>query len=201
MPLWLLTVGACSADAGDADRGAGDVSDANTAAAPASVACADPRPTAGPGSQVVAVYFACGAAVPGQLHAAYRLVPTAADPIGAALAEMLRGPTDEERALGYRSLFSDRTSGMLNGVERSTGGDTLTIDFADFRDALAESPVPSSFLPGGVMADITWTVFRQFPDVQALRFTFDGDERAFWSWLAGEPAEPRVFTRADWEQV
>lgn len=45
------------------------------------------------------------------------------------------------------------------------------------------------------------TIFAQFPDVNALRISFEGDERAFWSWLAGEQRESEVFTRMDWEQV
>jgi len=27
------------------------------------------------------------------------------------------------------------------------------------------------------------------------------DERAFWSWLAGEQHEPKIFIRTDWEQI
>lgn len=163
--------------------------------------CADPRPEERPGTRVVTVYFACTGDVPGQLYPAYRAVPEDAEAVQAALEEMLAGPDEAERSLGYQSLFSDRTAGMLHGVTRSATGDTLTIDFADFRAALRDSPNPTSFVPGGVMADITWTVFQQFPDVRALRFAFDGDEGAFWSWLSARSGEPQVFTRTDWEQV
>ena len=90
---------------------------------------------------------------------------------------------------------------MLRGVSRSAGGDTVTIDFSDFRDELRQSPIPASFGPGGIMADVTWSLFRQFSDVQALRFAFDGSEEAFWSWIVGESAEPQAYTRDDWEKV
>jgi hypothetical protein len=130
-------------------------------------------------------------------------VPGDADPVQAALEEMLKGPTEDEYLRGYRSHFSERSAGMLRGITRNSSCDVLTLDFADFRNLFGENKVPSptSFGPGGVMADITWTVFKQFPDVQALRFAFNGDEGVFWSWLAGAPCEPEVFTRNDWEQI
>ncbi|MGI5840037.1 MAG: GerMN domain-containing protein [bacterium] len=149
------------------------------------------------------VYFTNTEEAPGGLYPVIRNVPQEADPVQAAVAEMLRGPTPEEYAAGCRSLFSERTTGMLNGITRSPDGATLTLDFADFREMLDISGTTpaTSFGPGGVMADITWAVFKQFPTVQGLRFAFDGDEEAFWTWLAGETSEPDVFTRTDWEQV
>lgn len=163
--------------------------------------CEEPRPAEQPGTRVIAIYYACDGPVPGQLYAVYRRVPEGADPVHAAIEQLLRGPTEEERRRGFWSLFSSETAGMLRGISRNAGGDTVTINFADFRDALRESPIPASFGPGGVMAEITWTIFRQFPQVQALRFAFDGSEEAFWSWLGGASAKPQAFTRADWERV
>ncbi len=199
----LALVGACQPDRRDAGNTAPAAADGaqETTAVQESVRCTPPAPAEEVGTRVVSVYFACDGGIPGQLYPVHRPVPESADPVQAALEEMLRGPTDAERARGFRSLFSEATAGMLHGVTRSPEGDTLAIDFADFRGALREGPTPASFLPGGVMADITWTVFQQFPEVRALRFAFDGSERAFWSWVAGEPSEPRVFTREDWERV
>jgi hypothetical protein len=198
-----IVIAACQptpeADTASAPAGAGDSVRGDTIGAVSGSSA--PRPDVEPGVQVVAVYFTCEAPVPGQLYPVYRQVPEGADPVRVAVEYVLRGPTAEERSHGFRSLFSDRTAGMLRGIERSADGVTLRIDFADFRPALQENTIPASFGAGGVMADITWTVFQQFPDVQALRFAFEGDERAFWSWVAGEPSAPQVFTRRDWEQV
>lgn len=153
--------------------------------------------------QVVEVYYVCSEEAPGGLYPVSRKVPKDADPVQAALEEMLCGPTKEEQLKGYRSHFSKLTAGMLRSVTRSGDGKTIAIDFADFCDFLGENgiPRPTSFGPGGMMADITWTVFNQFPDVQALRFAFEGDEDEFWSWLERKPAKAQVFTRADWEQI
>lgn len=154
-------------------------------------------------AQVVNVYFACSKKEPGGLYPVDREVRRDEDPVKAALEEMLKGPSEEEKKLGYMSRFSAQTAGMLNNIKRSEDGETLIIDFADFRKLFDRSKVPSptSFGPGGIMADITWTIFKQFPDVNALRFSFEGDESAFWSWLAGEQHEPETFTRTDWENI
>ena len=173
--------------------------------APGGISCASPRQHRTPenrrtGVRFVAVYFACEApeAIPGQLYPANRPVSTTADPVEAALRELVRGPSREERDRGYRSLFSPQTAGVLRAVSRSARGDTITVDFAGISERIPDVPGAKSFLPPGIMAEITWTVFGQFPEVQALRFRLDGRERAFWKWLGGEP---RPFTRRDWEQV
>lgn len=154
-------------------------------------------------TQVLNVYYTCTEQAPGGLYPVDRIVPEKVDAIQAALEEMLKGPSEEEKKLGFRSHFSEQTAGMLKSVERIKDGKTIIINFADFRNRIDRSTVPSSvsFGPGGIMADITWTIFKQFPDVDALRFSFEGDESAFWSWLTGQQHAPKVFTRTDWEQV
>lgn len=69
---------------------------------------------------------------------------------------VLKGPSEEERARGYRSYFSEQTSGMLRSIKRSNDGETVTIDFADFRNMVDKNKIPSptSFGAGGIMSDI-----------------------------------------------
>jgi hypothetical protein len=174
---------------------------ARTRSASTDTACVVVEPATTAGSRVVWVNFACvsPAAVPGQLYRAYRRVHASADPVEAALRELVRGPSQQEEAIGLSSFFSERTADALQRVTHSSRGDTVTIDFtADLAGRLPPSPEVKSFLPPGIMAELTGTVFAQFPKVQAIRFRFDGSERAFWQWLSGEP---RAFTRRDWEQV
>ena len=102
----------------------------------------------------------------------------------------------EERERGLRSSFGPWTDNALLDVQRR--GDTVHIDLVEFPRAILDDPGAKSFLPPGLMADITWTMFRQFPDVAAIRLSFAGSEQAFWSWLGGPV---RAFTRRDWERV
>ena len=163
-----------------------------------SAACVSPHPAAHPDSQVVAVYFPCAHGNPGQLYPAFRHVAVDRPAIEAALAELLRGPTPEERAVGLHSLFGPGTADALRSVVLSAQGDTVMVDLEPLAGRLPANSAAKSFLPPGVMAELTWTIFAQFADVEAARFAFDGSEASFWRWLDGPP---RVFTRSDWEQI
>lgn len=158
-------------------------------------------PATEPPRQEVIVYRACDSAEPGALMPLRREVPADLDPVAAAIGELLRGVNDEERARGCSSFFSPRTADALRSVERSEGGDTVLVDFRDFSPAIPDAPGATSFAPPGVMAELTWTIFQQFPDIDAVHFSFDGDERAFWTWLGDEATEPQAFTRRMWEEV
>lgn len=150
--------------------------------------------------QEVITYRACSSAPPGALMPLPRDVPTEQDPLTSAVMELVKGVNDRESALGCTSFFSTETQNALRGIRRTESGDTVLVDFRDFARALGDSAGVKSFLPPGIMAELTWTIF-QFDDVNAIRFSFDGSESAFWQWLAGPDAAPEVFTRADWEQI
>jgi hypothetical protein len=149
------------------------------------------------------VYFACDQGSPGMLYPVYRSVPDSRDALVAAMGELVRGPTAAESSAGFRSYFSPATHNILRSARRSADGDTLVLDFADWRRILPDRPDVRSFLPPGVLADLTWTVFKHEPDrVSAVRFSVEGDEAAFWRWVAPDApvTRPRAFTRSDWER-
>lgn len=151
--------------------------------------------------QEVFVYRACELGAPGELIALPREVPGDLEPTTAAIRELVRGVNEEERARGCRSFFSSDTENALRAVHHSEEGDTVHVDFRDFSEAIPDVSGAKSFLPPGVMAELTWTIFRQFPGIEAIRFSFDGDERAFWSWVGDEGTEPQVFSRSMWERL
>ena len=152
-------------------------------------------------SQEVFAYRACETAAPGALVPLPRTVAAGRDRAAAAVRELVRGVNEEERRRGCTSVFSSRTEHAVRNVYRSAGGDTLTVDFHDFTAAIPDVPGARSFLPPGVLAELTWTIFQQFPDIEAVRFSFDGDERAFWSWVGGAGTPPQVYTRGMWERI
>lgn len=149
----------------------------------------------------VLVYRACDYAQPGALAPLARAVPHGDDLPRAALEAMVSGVTDQERERGCTSYFSAATADAVQAVEYSAGGDTMRVAFSDFSAAIPDVPGNRSFLPPGIMAELTWTIFQQFPGIQAMELSFDGDQAAFWSWVTGRPSEPQVLTRELWEQV
>jgi hypothetical protein len=108
-----------------------------------------------------------------------RSIPADSPALRAALLELLRGPTPDERAAGIASWFSDDTAGMLADVTVDEAGHA-TIDFRDFRHIIpgASSAAGSAMLLG----ELHGTIF-QFPEIAAASYRFDGDCDAFWNWL------------------
>lgn len=195
---------------GSAARTPGD----DAPAAGVSAHCGEVAPSRDPA--LVTVYFNCAFAEPGALAPAARAAPAAgtAPAAGAApapgaaselsgrlrvaLEALLAGPSAEERRRGYSSSFSERTADALLDVRVNARGDTVWLDFRNFVLELPDDPAVKSFLPPGVMAGLTWTIFSSFPGIEAVHFAFDGSEAAFWAWLGGDA---QAFTRRHWEQI
>lgn len=111
---------------------------------------------------------------------------------------LVAGPTAGERARGFRSFFSEEAAVEVLDARLTEDGDSAWVDFTSFEGRLPDRHGVKSFVPPGVMAELTWTLFKSFPDLEAVRFAFDGDEDAFWAWLGGPT---QVFTRRDWGRV
>ena len=152
-------------------------------------------------AQEVSAYRACDHGAPGELVPISRRVPAEVDPATAALPLVLAGVSEQEPASGCTSFFSQSTTGALRLVSRSPTGDTIRVDFDDFSEQIPDVAGAKSFLPPGVMAELTWTIFHQFPEIQAVHFSFEGDEQAFWEWAGGPGTEAQVYTRAMWERI
>jgi hypothetical protein len=127
----------------------------------------------------VNVYFAnvnlgdpCGQVFPVQR----RVQPPAV--ASGALTELLRGPTAAERAQGYSSFFSDATANYLNSVHITDG-----LAHADFRDFSAIIPNASTSCGSADLLAQLDSTLRQFPTVDATRYSFNGDQAAFYSFL------------------
>jgi spore germination protein GerM len=98
--------------------------------------------------------------------------------VGDALAQLLAGPNAEEEALGLQSWFSEETEGMLNGVVIEGG--VAEVDFADFSAIIPNAS--TSCGSASLLAQLDSTVL-QFPEVDEVVYSFDGDRAAFYEWL------------------
>lgn len=130
--------------------------------------------TASSGARV-AVWFSRGETPVSVPRAVSRATPEA------ALAALLAGPTETERAQGIHSWFSEETEDALGAVEERDG--LLTVDFQGLRERIPGAG--SSAGSAQLLASLDSTVF-QFPGIDAVEYRLDGSCAAFWEWLQRE---------------
>lgn len=106
-----------------------------------------------------------------------------AAPARAALRQLLAGPSADERAAGYHSMFSAASTDLLLRL-RISGG-TAYVDLADFRTRL---PGSSSSCGAAELRSQVERTLLQFSAIQRVRYAIDGDPRLFHDWM-GEPCD------------
>jgi len=167
-------------------------------AVPASTAApGTPAPTPAPG--VPAAPSATTAAQPSQPAAEVRVffVPGGADPCGSVapvvrtvagpvtaartLRVLLAGPTAAEAAAGFTSLFGPATADALLDVVVVDG--IARVSFRDLRQIIpnASASCGSAALLGALDATLV-----ELPGIRSARYSFGGDEAAFYEWLQME---------------
>jgi hypothetical protein len=147
----------------------------------------------------VAAYFFCDGEgfVAGSLYGVARPVPAGEEGLRVAIEELLSGPTEAEREQGYSSTIAGLKDVALHDAT-VMAQETAVIDVTGL-----PQPVPEearSFLQPGIMAELTWTVFKLDDGlVNGVEFQLDGSCDAFWQAMGAD--ECQVYTRQDWEQV
>jgi spore germination protein GerM len=122
-----------------------------------------------------------------------RSVPDADPPavLTATLTELVKGPTDAEKAAGLTSWFSPATADAVAAV--SGGGSEYSVDF-DGLNAL----IPNASTSAGsrmLLSQLNSTVF-QFDFIQTVHYSVNGDCAKFWEWLQ---MGCHPVTRAEWQ--
>lgn len=143
---------------------------------------------------IVQVYFTCGArSQPGGDTFVYRTIDEEDDPFSETLVKLTIGPTSEEIALGFRSIFSPEAGGRLEDVTLDAG--SALVDFATLAD-------PSSLAPDNgaqfFIVNLNANVF-QYPEVDTVEYRLGGSCDAFWEHLGIDDDGCRVVTRSDFE--
>jgi spore germination protein GerM len=150
----------------------------------AAAACTVAAPVAAaPATTLVQVYFnndrlAARADDCATVFAVARQLPKTAGVATAALNQLVAGPTEAERAAGYRSPFSAATAGLLRGVHVEHG--TAYVNLNDPRPLLTGAT--SSCGAAELRTQLERTL-RQFPTVRRVIFAIDGEPRAFYEWM------------------
>jgi spore germination protein GerM len=107
-----------------------------------------------------------------------RQVPRTEGVAAAALRQLFAGPTEAERAQGYRSPFSAATAGLLKRLRIEHG--TAYVDLNDLRAQLAGASSSCGAAEFGMQVERT---LRQFPTVRRVILAIDGDPRRFYEWI------------------
>ena len=152
----------------------------------AAAACG--RSTESPGTpeplSEVRVFFVGGGMDPcGEVGPVVREVEGPVD-AAVALRELLRGPTEEETAAGFTSLFGPATADALDRVTVADG--IARVSFRDLRPLL---PNASSSCGSAALLAALDATLAQLPGIRGARYSFGGDEAAFYEWLQMAPPD------------
>jgi spore germination protein GerM len=107
------------------------------------------------------------------------------------LKELLKGPTDAEKGIGFASWFSPLTENAVSDVVWD--GVYFTIVFQDLKTI-----IPNASTSAGsqmLLSQLNSTVF-QFDFVESVNYTLEGNCDDFWQWLQ---MDCHIVTRAEWE--
>jgi spore germination protein GerM len=107
-----------------------------------------------------------------------RRVPRTAAVATAALQQLFAGPTEAERAAGYRSPFSAATRGLLKRVFIEHG--TAYVDLHDLRAQLPGATSSCGAAEFGMAIERT---LRQFATVRRVILAIEGDPRRYADWM------------------
>ncbi len=149
----------------------------------ASSSTAEPTPAPSPAAEV-RVFLVPGGADPcGTVSPVVRKV---AGPVTAAIAlrEQLAGPTTAEAAAGFTSLFGPATADALLHVVVDDG--IARVSFRDLRQIL---PNASSSCGSAALLAALDATLAQLPGIRDARYSFGGDEAAFYEWLQMAPPD------------
>lgn len=96
----------------------------------------------------------------------------------ASLEELFKGPTLEEKKLGYTSFFSDATGDILKKIKIE--GKIIYVDLKDIRSIIPNAS--SSCGSAQFLAEMTNTL-KQFSSVEKAIFAINGSPQVFYEWL------------------
>lgn len=148
--------------------------------------CGGPVPTSAPPAPAaeVRVFFVPGGADPcGTVAPVVRKV---AGPVTAAIAlrELLAGPTTGEAAAGFTSLFGPATADAL--LDATVADGIAHVSFRDLRQIL---PNASSSCGSAALLAALDATLAQLPGIRGARYSFGGDEAAFYEWIQMAPPD------------
>lgn len=136
------------------------------------------------GAAEVRVFFVPGGADPcGTVSPVVRTIEGPATP-ELALRELLAGPTSDETGAGFTSLFGPATADALLDVAVADG--IARVSLRDLRQII---PNASSSCGSAALLAALDATLAQLPGIRGARYSFGGDEAAFYEWLQRSPPD------------
>ena len=112
-----------------------------------------------------------------------RTIPKTMAVARAALEQLFSGPTQEERARGFVSWFSDETKSILLSVK--VKNQRAYVNFKDLTGIPSLGNATTSCGSAQFFSQVEKTL-RQFPTIKHVFFAIEGDPQAFYEWMQME---------------
>jgi hypothetical protein len=113
-----------------------------------------------------------------KVYSLNRIIPKTVEVAKAALKELFKGPTEEEKSQGYTSWFSKETQDILKSIKVKNG--TAYVDLKDLRQMIPNAS--TSCGSAEFFAEVE-TTLQQFPTVDKVIFAIDGKPAPFYEWM------------------
>lgn len=113
-----------------------------------------------------------------QVHPVERTIPKMSAVARAALEELFKGATPEEKTKGYISFSPEETKGILKSVKVKKGS-----AYINFNKVVYEQlGSATSSCGGGFFSSIEKTLL-QFPTIKKVFYAIEGSPRDFYDWV------------------
>ena len=111
-----------------------------------------------------------------KVQAVTRTIPRTAAVATAALEELFKGPTPEEKK-EYTGFGSPDTTGILKNVNVKNG-----VAYVNFTDRLFEQMGTASTSCGGGFFSMIEATLKQFPTIKKVVYAVEGNTNDFYEW-------------------
>ncbi|MEK7580406.1 MAG: GerMN domain-containing protein [Patescibacteria group bacterium] len=136
-----------------------------------------------PQNKKIAIYFNNNQFDPnfsdcGKTYPVFRIINDSVNLPEAALKELFKGPTEQEKEQGYVSWFSPQTEFILKNLKIKNN--TVYVDLIDIRPIIPNAS--SSCGSAEFLSEIENTL-KQFPEIEKIIFAINEKPSDFYEWI------------------
>jgi len=153
--------------------------------------CRQTQPRTTEAVTLLRIHYNCGNIIePSGATFIYRTVPRTAQRLGATMTELVKGPTDAERELGFGSFFSADTANAFRGVTISDGRAFIDFNAFEVPEAVTATDQGRQFFVINIAANAL-----QYDSVTSVEIRLGGSCQAFSELIGASGCT--VVTQAD----